>query len=118
MKTLLRFLMFWGVNTLVLWAASEVFSSVRFESVSSLLIAGLLFGIAHAFMAPVLILLTLPITIVTLGLFLLIVNAVILVFVAWLVPGFVLAGGFGQAVLVGLFISILSIVLNLIGLKR
>src|SRR3954469_13543940 len=107
MQNLLRFLLFWGVNTLVLWAASEVFSSVHFTSVSALLIAGLLFGLAQAFLKPVLVLLTLPVTLLTLGLFLLIVNAFILVLVAWLVPGFTV-DGFGQAVLVGLFISILS----------
>jgi uncharacterized membrane protein YvlD (DUF360 family) len=52
---LLRFLMFWAVNTLVLWAASEVFSSVRYASAAALLVAGLLFGLAHTFLKPVLV---------------------------------------------------------------
>ena len=117
MKTFLRFLLFWALNALLLWVASEVFSSVRFDSTSALLVAGLLFGLAHAFLKPVLVLLTLPVTIVTLGLFLLVVNALILLLVAWLVPGFHVAG-FGQAVLVALFISILSFILNLVGLRR
>ena len=117
MTNLLRFFLFWALNTLVLWAASEVFSSVHYTSVSALLIAALLFGLAQTFLKPVLVLLTLPVTFLTLGLFLLIVNGFILALVAWLVPGFTV-GGFGQAILVGLFISVLSFVLSLFGLRK
>jgi putative membrane protein len=76
-------------------------------------VSGLLFGMANALLKPLLVLLTLPITVLTLGLFLLVINACILLLVAWLVPGFHLAG-FWPAVGVGLFISVLSFVLNLL----
>lgn len=109
---LIRFLVFWGVNTLVLWVADMLFPSVAFSGYAALLVAGLLFGIAHTVLKPVLVLLTLPVTVITLGLFLLVINAVILLLVAWLVPGFTVTG-FWAAVGVGLFISIFSFVLNL-----
>lgn len=113
MQPIVRFLLFWGLNTLVLWVASEVFASVRFDSWSALVVSGLLFGIAHAVLKPALVVLTLPITVVTLGLFLLVINALLLLLVAWLVPGFH-APDFWPAVLVGLFISVFSFILNLL----
>ncbi|MCC6302750.1 MAG: phage holin family protein [Gammaproteobacteria bacterium] len=115
---MIRFLTFWGVNTLLLWAAAELFASVRYSGLGALLIAGLLFGIAHAVIKPILVVLTLPVTILTLGLFLLIINALILLLVAFVVPGFDVAG-FWPAVGVALFISVLSLVLNMLfGLQR
>lgn len=110
---LLRFVVFWFVNTLVLWVADQLFASISFTSYGALLVSGLLFGIAQTVIKPVLVLLTLPITILTLGLFLLVINALILLLVAWLVPGFSLAG-FWPAVGVGLFVSIFSFVVNLV----
>jgi putative membrane protein len=116
---LVRFLLFWAVNTLTLWVASQVFSSVRFEGFQALLVAGLLFGLVNATLKPVLVILTAPITVLTLGLFLLVINALMLMLTAWLVPGFHLAGGFWIAVLVALFVSLLSFLVNvLFGLSR
>ena len=112
-NVLLRFLVFWGLNVLVLWVASELFSSIQFSSTSTMLVSGLLFGVAHAVLKPILIVLTLPVTVLTLGLFLIVINALILLFVAWIVPGFHVAG-FWQAVLVALCISVFSFILNLL----
>jgi putative membrane protein len=64
----------------------------------TLLIAAFLFGILNALIRPILVILTLPITIVTLGFFLLIVNALIFAMVAWILPGFSIAS-FGAAVI-------------------
>jgi len=69
--------------------------------------------VAHAVLKSILIVLTLPVTVLTLGLFLIVINALILLFVAWIVPGFRVAG-FWQAVLVALFISVFSFILNLL----
>ena len=112
-NVLLRFLVFWALNVLVLWVASELFSSIQFSSTATLLVSGLLFGMAHAVLKPILVVLTLPVTVLTLGLFLLVINALILLLVAWVVPGFHVAG-FWQAVLVALFISVFSFILNLL----
>jgi len=110
---LLRLLLFWGGNTLMLWVVEQVFSSVRFEGWSALLVSGLLFGLVNATLKPILVILTAPVTVVTLGLFLLVINALMLLLTAWLVPGFLFRGGFWHAVLVALFISLLSFAINL-----
>ncbi|MCW5619814.1 MAG: phage holin family protein [Burkholderiales bacterium] len=112
MGALMRFLVFWFVNVLALWVADYLFASVTIDPPATLVIAGLVFGIAHAVLKPVLVILTLPLTVLTLGLFLLVINAVILLLVAWLVPGFTITG-FLPAVGVGLFISIFSFILNM-----
>jgi putative membrane protein len=115
---MIRFLVFWGVNTLLLWVASELFASVHYDGLGALLVAGLLFGIAHTVIKPILVILTLPVTVLTLGLFLLVINALILLLVAFVVPGFTVAG-FWPAVGVALFISVLNLLLNMLfGLQR
>jgi putative membrane protein len=114
-----RFLLFWAVNTLSLWVAGQVFTGVRFDSWEALLAAGLLFGIVNATLKPILVILTAPITIITLGLFLVVINALMLLLTVWLVPGFQLAGGFWHAVLVALFMSVFSFFVNLLfGLSK
>ena len=115
---MLRFIVFWGLNTLLLWVAAELFASVHYEGLGALLVAGLLFGLAHAIIKPILVILTLPVTVLTLGLFLLVINALILLLVAFAVPGFEVTG-FWPAAGVALFISVLSLVLNMLfGLQR
>jgi putative membrane protein len=115
---ILRFILFWAANTLVLWVASQLFSSVRFDSPSALLVSGLLFGLINATLKPIMVIVTLPITLLTLGLFLLVINALMLMLTAWLVPGFHLAG-FWNAVLISLFVSVLSFIISImLGLHR
>ena len=115
---LLRFLVFWGVNTLSLWVADELFNGITFQTLQSLFVAGLLLGIVNTFIRPLLVLLTLPLSVVTLGFFVLVINALMLLFVAWLVPGFVVAG-FWSGFFVALFVSVLSFIVNsLIGANQ
>jgi len=111
MQTIIRFLLFWGLNTLALWVASKIMPGIAFKGPEALILAGLAFGVVNTFLKPVLLILTLPITLVTLGLFILVLNALILFFVAWLVPGFEV-GTFWQALFAALCISIISIILN------
>lgn len=113
MQRVQAFLVFWGVNTLVLWMASRLVPGVVIEGPESLLLAGLCFGLVNAFLKPILFVLTLPITVLTLGLFALVLNAGILLLVAWMVPGFALRG-FWQAVFASLFISFASFLINLL----
>jgi putative membrane protein len=108
---LLRFLIFWGVNTLSLWVADDLFDGIAFQTVQSLFIAGLVLGIVNTFIKPVLLILTLPLSIVTLGIFVLVINALMLLLVAWLVPGF-LVSGFWAGFFVALFIAIFSFIIN------
>ena len=115
---LLRFVVFWGVNTLSLWVADELFAGIAFRTLQSLLIAGLLLGVVNTIIKPLLILLTLPLSVVTLGFFVLVINALMLLLVAWLVPGFVVSG-FWSGFIVALFVSVFSFVVNsMIGTNR
>lgn len=90
----LRFL----ISAFGLWVASALVPGLRIEGVGTLLLAALLLGIVNAAVRPVLVVLTLPITIVTLGFFLLVINAAMLGLVAALLDGFSISG-FGSALL-------------------
>lgn len=114
----MRFLILWGVNTLSLWVAADLFDWIWFRDVESLFMSGLLLGIVNAIVRPLLVLLTLPLSILTLGFFLLVINTLMLLLVAWLVPGFAVTG-FWPGFLVALFVSTLSFIINsLIGIRR
>jgi len=114
----LRFLVFWGVNTLSLWVADALFDGISFATPQSLFIAGLMLGIVNTFLKPVLVVLTLPLSIVTLGLFVLVINALMLLLVAWLVPGFMVAG-FWSGFFVAVFVAVFSFIVNsLIGFNK
>ncbi len=99
-----RFLLRAAIAAVGLWIATELVSGFAIASPGSLVVAALLLGICNALVRPVLVLLTLPITVLTLGLFLLVVNAAVLALVAWLVPGFTIAG-FVPALLGSLVVS-------------
>jgi putative membrane protein len=75
-----------------LWIASKIVPGVRFTDNGSLVLAAVLLGLVNAFVRPVVILLTLPITLVTLGLWLLVVNAAMIGLVAVLLGGFTVDG--------------------------
>lgn len=107
----LGFLLFWAVNTLSLWVADELFAGIALDSVRALFISSLLLGLANAFVRPIVLVLTLPITVVSFGLFILVVNALMLLLVAWAVPGLHVAG-FWSGALIALFVSILSFLIN------
>src|SRR3990172_12933360 len=75
-----------------LWLASELVPGIEVKGVGTLLGAALLLGIVNAVVRPLLVILTLPITVITLGLFLLVINAATLGLVAWMFDGFTIAG--------------------------
>ena len=105
------FLLQWAITGLSLWAASYLFKGITFTNTASLVISALLLGFANALVKPVLVVLTLPLTLLTFGLFILVINALVLLLVSKLVKGFRLAG-FWTAFFASLFISILSIVIG------
>ncbi len=115
---LVRFLVFWGVNTLSLWVADDLFDGIAFTTPEALFLAGLMLGIVNTFLKPILLILTLPLSIVTLGFFVLVINALMLLLTAWLVPGFVVAG-FWSGFFVAIFVAVFSFILNsLIGYNK
>ncbi|MGH8678592.1 MAG: phage holin family protein [Burkholderiales bacterium] len=110
---IVRFLIFWGVNTLSLWVADDLFEGISFVGAQSLFIAGLLLGLVNTFLKPLLVLLTLSLSVVTLGFFVLVINALMLLLVAYVVPGFI-AAGFWSGFFVALFVSVFSFIVNTI----
>jgi putative membrane protein len=82
-----------------LWIASRYVHGVRIDNTETLVLAALLLGVVNAIVRPIAFILTLPLTVVTLGLFLLVLNAAMVSLVAWLLPGFHLYGGFRAALL-------------------
>jgi putative membrane protein len=99
------FLLRWATTALALWVASELLPGLGFTSGTALAIAAILLGLVNAVVRPVAFVLTLPITVVTLGLFLLVLNAAMIALVALVVPGFTISGfwtAVGGAVIVSL----------------
>jgi len=113
LESLPPFLLHWGITSLSLWVASHVFKGIRFSSTSSLIVSALLLGFANAIVRPLLILLTLPLTLVTLGFFLLVINALMMLLVAWMVPGFKVSG-FWTAFFASIFIAVLSFLFDML----
>jgi putative membrane protein len=101
------FLLRTAITALGLWVASEIFSGLSFDSASKLVVAALLLGVVNAVVRPLAFVLTLPLTVLTLGLFLLVLNAAMVGLVAWILPGFQIAG-FWTAVGAALVVSLVS----------
>ncbi|HET7853360.1 MAG TPA: phage holin family protein [Candidatus Methylomirabilis sp.] len=93
------------VSALGLWIASALVPGIEITGIGTLVAAAFLLGIVNAVIRPIIVILTLPITIVTLGLFLLVINAAMLGLVAWILDGFMLAGFF-SAVAGSLVVSV------------
>ena len=107
------FFLHWGVMSLSLWVASFLFSGLRFSGGASLLVSALMLGFANAILRPILIVLTLPLTLVTFGLFLLVINALMIQLVAALVSGFKVSG-FWTAFFVSIFIAAFGFFIELL----
>lgn len=95
------------ITAVSLWLAALIVPGMDLQGVGTVLGAALLLGIVNAFVRPVVVLLTLPLTILTLGLFLLVVNAMMLGLVSVMFTGFTL-GGFWSAMLGAVFVSFFS----------
>ena len=108
---LLGFFFHWVITAVSLWGASLGFKGIRFSGTSTLIISALLLGFANAVLQPLLIILTFPLTLLTLGLFVLVINALLLMLVAKVVKGFTISS-FWTAFFASLFISILSLALG------
>jgi len=108
---LIAFVVHWGLLTLALWVASHIFKGISFTSNQALWASSLLLGFVNAIVRPVLVWLTLPLTLLTLGLFLLVINACMMMLVSSLVEGFKLKS-FWTAFFASLFIAVFSFFLD------
>jgi putative membrane protein len=102
---MMGFLVRAAIVALGLWLATKIFSGLQFDSPGVLIAAALLLGLVNAVIRPIAIILTFPLTLVTLGLFLLVVNAAMMGLVAWMLDGFSISGfwtAIGASVVVGI----------------
>ncbi|HEV7855374.1 MAG TPA: phage holin family protein [Herminiimonas sp.] len=107
----MRLLIVWLINAAALFALPFLMTSIKIDSVGAALIGALILGLINTLIRPILVLLTLPVTVLTLGLFILVINALLFWLAAQLVGGFQVAGfwsAFGGAILYSIISWILS----------
>ena len=103
----------WLVNTMALFVVVNVVAGISVERWQTMLVGALVLGLLNAFFRPLLLILTLPVNLLTLGLFTLVINGLVFYMAAWLVRGFHVAG-FWSAFVAALVFSIVSYILNLL----
>jgi putative membrane protein len=108
----------WILNTLALFVVVKIVPGFHASSIVSLAIAALILGLLNAIVRPILFFLTLPLTIVTLGLFLIVLNAIMLELTAWLLPARDFRiDNFVAAIIGAIVLAIISWITNRIGQK-
>ncbi len=100
------------VNSVVLMVVAGYFDSFFLAGIGSAILASVILAIVNVFIKPILILLTLPVTIVTLGLFLIVINAITLMITASLMGDAFVIDGFGMAILASLVIGLLNLMID------
>ena len=113
----MRLLLHWLVNALALLALPYVFTTIKVDSFTTALIAALVLGLINTLIRPLLVLLTLPVTILTLGLFIFVINGLLFWLVGSFIQGFVVAG-FWWGVLGAIVYSLISWLLSALVLHR
>jgi putative membrane protein len=104
-------LVIWIVTTVSLLIISRLPLGIEIDHFSTAIVAALVIGILNALLRPVLVFFTLPLSIITFGLFLLVINAIIFGLAAWLIRGFRLSGGFLSALIGSVILSILNTII-------
>ena len=103
----MRLILLWILNAVALLAVAYLMPSIHVASFGAALLAALLLGLVNAVLRPLLLLLTLPVTLLTLGLFIVVINGMLFWFAGSLIEGFVV-GGFWPAVFGSLLYSVIS----------
>jgi putative membrane protein len=99
------------ITALALILVTKVVPGIEVAGVYPALVAALFLGIMNAIVRPILVILTLPVTILTLGIFIFVINAILFLFVASFVDGFTVES-FGSALIGSILVSIISSLLN------
>jgi len=99
----------WILNAVALLLVAYLYPGVQVETFTAAVIAALVLGLVNAVVRPILVLLTLPVTVITLGLFLFVINALLFWLVAEIVPGFRVTG-FVAALLGSILFSLITLV--------
>jgi putative membrane protein len=113
-----RLILKWALNSFALFFVMKLVPGIHIDHFQDLLLATLALGLLNVFLRPVIILLTLPVTMITLGLFTLVINAMMFALAAYMVPGFHVSG-FGVAFVAALLYSLFSFLLSVVfGTKK
>ena len=107
----MRIIVRWFINALTLLAVAYLYSGVQIEGIFAALVAALVLGLVNAVIRPILILLTLPVTLLTMGLFIFVINALLFWLVAEMVKGFTVSG-FMAALIGSLMYSVITLIVN------
>lgn len=107
----------WVLSAAAVYLTAWLLPGVNVSGFGRALVVALVIGLLNALVRPVLVVLTLPVTVLTLGLFLLVINASMLGLAAWLLEGFSVAG-FGSALLGSLVLTVVTAVLDGVVFKR
>lgn len=107
-----EFLKRWLIGTVAVLVASYLIPGIHYKGWSDLLIATFILGLLNTFVRPLLLMLSLPLLLVTLGLFTLVINALLLLLVSGLMGPRFEVDGFGQALLAALVISLVTVAMN------
>jgi putative membrane protein len=110
----MHLLLRWLLNTIALFIVVTVVPGFSYRTIVTLAIAAAVLGLLNAIVRPILFLLTLPLTVITLGLFLIVLNAIMLELTDLLVPGFAIAS-FGWAIAGAIVLALVSLITNRIG---
>ncbi len=102
----------WALNAFALWLVDQLVAGIHIDGAAPLFFAALVLGVLNAILRPLLFVVTLPINLLTLGLFTLIINGAMLRLAAAAVRGFTIEG-FGSAVLGAVLLSVISFCINL-----
>jgi len=113
----MRLLITWLVNALALLALPYLFTSIHVDAFTTALIAALVLGLINTLIRPILVLLTLPATLLTLGLFIFVINGLLFWLVGSFVKGFTV-GGFWAGVFGAIVYSVISWALSSLLLER
>ena len=105
----MSFIIRWFINALALMLVAYLYSGVQVAGIVEALIAALVLGLVNAVIRPILVILTLPVTLLTLGLFIFVINAFLFWFVAEVVKGFTVTG-FMAALIGSLMFSVITLI--------
>src|SRR3989338_2389575 len=110
-KRIMKTIIHWVVSALAILISAYVLPGVHVDGFLSALIVAVVLGVINVFLRPILIMFTLPLTVLTLGLFVLVINGILIMLAAYVVPGFAV-DGFLSAFLFGIVLAVVSAVLQ------
>jgi putative membrane protein len=114
---MLKWLLAWAINAGVLLLLPDILPAVQVKDFTSALIAALVLGLLNAIVRPILMVLTLPITVITLGLFLLVINGLMFWLASRMLDGFHVSS-FGWAIVAAIVYSLITWAVNAVLLRK